>query len=273
MKTHTNEATVKCPIVPFRSGHPEDPTTDIVAVEAPLEIRIGGRDSTILMRTPGHDDELIRGFLFNEGIIRSASDIQATEYPAEQPGVFGGEIIEIRLAQSHRQQSLNRSFLSSSSCGSCGKSSIESLAIDAPSIESQVSISMNLLAKLPDRLKAAQSTFRQTGGVHASGLFSPEGELIAIREDVGRHNALDKLIGWALAENRLPLNQSVLMLSGRISYELVQKAVMASIPIVAAVGAPSSMAIDFADRYGITLVGFVRPDSLNAYTHAARIRQ
>ena len=272
MNSQSNEATVTCSIEQFRAGNPQGPCTDFVAVEAPLEIRFGGNESTILMRTPGHDDELVRGFLFNEGIIRSASDILAIERPAEQPKSFSGQLIEIRLAQSLMQRSLNRSFLSSSSCGSCGKSSIESLAIAAPPIETQLSIHKNVLTGLPDQLKAAQSTFRQTGGVHASGLFTPDGDLIALREDVGRHNALDKIIGWAVGENRLPLNQTVLVLSGRISYELVQKAVMASIPIIVAVGAPSSMAIDFADRYGITLAGFVRENSFNAYTHVSRIQ-
>jgi len=271
MKTRPNEATITCSIEPFRDGNSQGTCTDIAAVEAPLEIRFGGREGTILMRTPGHDDELVRGFLFNEGIIRSASDILSIERPAEQPTSFNGQTIEIRLAQSLQNRSLNRSFLSSSSCGSCGKSSIDSLAIEAPPVKSQISIDMRLLTCLPERLKAAQTTFLQTGGVHASGLFTPEGDLIAIREDVGRHNALDKLIGWAVGENRLPLAESILVLSGRISYELVQKAVMASIPIVTAVGAPSSMAIDFANRYDITLAGFVRPTSLNAYTHAFRI--
>ncbi|MBI1324665.1 formate dehydrogenase accessory sulfurtransferase FdhD [bacterium] len=273
MKTQPNEATVQYSIEQFRGGHRLGPTTDDVAVEAPLEIRVDGHDSTILMRTPGHDEELILGFLFNESVIRSASDVLSIERPAEQPNAFKGQSIEIRLTPARSPQGLNRSFLSSSSCGSCGKSSIDSLAIAAPPVVSQLSINSDLIMRLPDQLKAAQSTFHQTGGVHASGLFTPEGDLIAIREDVGRHNALDKLIGWALGDDRLPLNQCILMLSGRISYELVQKAVMASIPIVAAVGAPSSMAIDIADRYGITLTGFVRPDSLNAYTHATRIRR
>ncbi len=271
MNTRPHEETVTCTIEPIRDGRKQLPRNDIVAVEAPLEIRFDGSPGTILMRTPGHDDELVRGFLFNEGIIRQASDILALERPTGQPEEFDGHLIDIRLTPDRKKHRLDRTFLSSSSCGACGKTSFDALAIDAPRVESRITVNANLLTRLPDRLKASQSTFLQTGGVHASGLFTPEGELIAVREDVGRHNALDKLIGWAVGDNRLPLENSVLVLSGRISYELVQKAVMASIPIVAAVGAPSSMAIDTADRFGITIAGFLRPDSMNAYTHAQRI--
>jgi FdhD protein len=272
MKPLPHEETVACTIEPFRDGRPQGPRTDVVAVEAPLEIRFDGNPGTIMMRTPGHDDELVRGFLFAEGIIRQASDILALDRPTGQPEGLDGHLIDIRLSQDRKQHRLDRTFLSSSSCGACGKTSFDALAIDAPKVESRITVRADILTRLPDRLKASQSTFQQTGGVHASGLFTPEGELIALREDVGRHNALDKLIGWAVAENRLPLDQCVLVLSGRISYELVQKAVMASIPMVAAVGAPSSMAIEIADRYGITLAGFLRPNSMNAYTHASRIR-
>jgi len=271
MKPQANEETIDIAIESFRDGHSQGFRDDNVAVEAPLEIRFGDRNATILMRTPGHDVELVSGFLFVEGFVRSSGEILAIEHPAEQPADFGGQVLHIRLAHNLRKPGFDRNFLSSSSCGACGKSSIDSLTIDAPRIESRISVSSNLLTRLPDILKAAQSTFLRTGGVHASGLFTIEGNLIAIREDVGRHNALDKLIGWALIENRLPLDRSILVLSGRVSYELVQKAIMASIPIIAAVGAPSSMAIELADRYGITLAGFVRHESLNAYTHAWRI--
>jgi len=272
MRTPPSQETAAFTIIPFRDGKSLSPRTDQIAIEAPLEVRFDGGPGTILMRTPGHDDELIRGFLFAEGIIRQAGDVVSLNRPADQPESFNGQIIDIRLAQDRKKIDLDRTFLSSASCGACGKSSIDSLMVRAAPVESEITVSPHVLSTLPEKLRAAQATFLQTGGVHASGLFTPAGELLAIREDVGRHNALDKLIGWALAENRLPLEDCVLVLSGRISYELVQKAVMASIPVVAAVGAPSTLAVSIAENYGITLAGFLRQNSMNAYTHAGRIR-
>ncbi len=245
--------------------------TDSVAIEAPLEIRFGGRPATVLMRTPGHDEELVRGFLYTEGIISRADDIISLHRPDDLPDRLAGNVIEVQLAAMRRRPSLDRSFLSSASCGVCGKRSIDSIEIKATRVESGVTVRRDLLTSLPPRLREAQPTFSLTGGVHASGLFTPEGKLVAVREDVGRHNALDKLIGWALSANLLPLNDHLLLLSGRVSYELVQKAVMASIPIVAAVGAPSSLAVDMAEQFGLTLVGFLHSTGMNVYTNSFRV--
>ena len=239
---------------------------DDVALEAPLEIRFAGRPATVLMRTPGHDEELVRGFLFSEGIITRADDILSMRRPDDLSGPLVGNVIDVQFSATHRRPGLDRSFFSSASCGVCGKRSIESLEMKAARLESAIKVRREVLTSLPGRLKAAQPTFALTGGVHASGLFTPDGELVAVREDVGRHNALDKLIGWALDENLVPLDEYLLLLSGRVSYELVQKAVMASLPIMAAVGAPSSLAVDLAERFNLTLVGFLRP-GLYEYIH------
>lgn len=244
---------------------------DAVAIEAPLEVRFAGRPATVLMRTPGHDEELVRGFLFSEGIVRRADEIVSMRRPDDLPESLAGNVLDVQLATTRRVPTIDRSFLSSASCGACGKRSIDSLEIKAARLDSETQVGRNVLTSLPRRLRDAQPTFSLTGGVHASGLFTPNGDLVAVREDVGRHNALDKLIGWAFAEGRTPLDGHVLLLSGRVSYELVQKAVMASIPIVAAVGAPSSLAVDIAERFNLTLVGFLHPESMNVYTSPFRI--
>jgi FdhD protein len=244
---------------------------DCVAVEAPLEVRIGGKPATVLMRTPGHDEELVRGFLFSEGLIASAADILAMERPTGLTDAQQGNVLAVRLASTRAGSGLDRQFYSSSSCGVCGKKSIASLEVRGPVATSRLSVPRQVLGRLPERLRAEQPAFALTGGVHASGLFTAAGELAAVREDVGRHNALDKLIGWALAAGKLPLSDNVLLVSGRVSYELVQKAVVAGLPFIAAVGAPSSLAVELAERFGITLVGFLRPDALNVYAHAVRV--
>ncbi|MGC8641413.1 MAG: formate dehydrogenase accessory sulfurtransferase FdhD [Isosphaeraceae bacterium] len=244
---------------------------DDVALEAPLEIRVAGRPATVIMRTPGADEELVRGFLFSEGIISRADDILFMHRPDDLPKALAGNVIDVRFEAAGRRKGLDRPFFSSTSCGVCGKKSIASLEIGAAQVESSLRVRRDVLTSLPGRMKAAQPTFALTGGVHASGLFTADGVLVAVREDVGRHNALDKLIGWALKANMVPLVDHLLLLSGRVSYELIQKAVMASIPIVAAVGAPSSLAIDLANRYNPTLVGFLRAEGMNVYTHADRI--
>jgi FdhD protein len=241
---------------------------DWVAAEAPLEIRVSGRPVTVLMRTPGHDEELVRGFFYNEGIISSAEQILSIN-PIEA-GVVGVELAKSRQAFGEAATT-ERSFYSNASCGVCGKTSIASLEINGTEAEMRFQVRRSVLGLLPDRLRDAQTTFAKTGGVHASGLFTVDGNLIALREDVGRHNALDKLIGWALSNGRIPLRDYVLLVSGRVSYEIVQKAIAASIPFIAAVGAPSSLAVDLSKRFGLTLVGFLRPDSMNVYTHEERI--
>lgn len=244
---------------------------DAVAIEAPLEVRFAGRPATVLMRTPGHDEELVRGFLFGEGIIRGTDEILSMRRPDDLPETSAGNVIDVQLVARHRSPGLDRTFISSASCGACGKRSIESLEIRAAPLASTTQVHRDVLTSLPRRLRDAQPTFSLTGGVHASGLFTTDGELLAVREDVGRHNALDKLIGWALGQDLIPLDNHVLLLSGRVSYELVQKALMASIPIVAAVGAPSSLAVDIAERFHLTLVGFLRSDGMNAYTNFGRL--
>jgi FdhD protein len=240
-------------------------------VEAPLEVRFGGKAATVLMRTPGDDEELVRGFLLSEGLITSAEDIVRVSRPAGLSPGEAGNVVDVELYPSPTRPELDRPLYSSSSCGVCGKRSIASLEIAAPRVEATLQVARALLGTLPARLRAAQTTFERTGGVHACGLFAPDGSLVALREDVGRHNAVDKVVGWALAHHLLPLSNHVLMVSGRISFELAQKAVIAGVPILVAVGAPSSFAIQVAERYGLTLVGFLRPASMNVYTHPSRV--
>jgi FdhD protein len=235
--------------------------TDAVAVEEPLELRIGGRAVAVTMRTPGHDEELALGFCLSEGLApldaRPAADLAANVIEVDAPG-FDPE----RLA---------RSFYTSSSCGVCGKGALEAIAVDAPRVESRLTVPAALVASLPERLREAQAAFAVTGGLHATGLFGEGGELLCLREDVGRHNAMDKVIGWAFRERLLPLERSVLCVSGRLSFELVQKAAVAGCPVLVAVGAPSSLAVELAADRGITLCGFVRDGRVNLYTEAWRI--
>jgi FdhD protein len=234
---------------------------DQVAVEEPLEIRIGGRPVAVTMRTPGHDEELAVGFCLSEGLEpRSVSlpeDLAANTVEVDAPGFDAGR--------------LQRSFYTSSSCGVCGKGALEAVAVEAPRVVSPLAVPASLLAELPDRLRRAQPAFEATGGLHATALFTAEGELLCLREDVGRHNAMDKVVGWAYLRDMLPVAEALLCVSGRLSFELVQKAAVAGCPIVAAVGAPSSLAVELAADRGITLCGFVRGGRLNVYTEAWRI--
>jgi FdhD protein len=234
---------------------------DHVAVEEPLEIRIGGRPVAVTMRTPGHDEELALGFCLSEGLRPSGAhlpdDLAANAVDVDAPGFD--------------PQRLQRSFYTSSSCGVCGKGALEAVAVEAPLVVSQLRVPLAFVASLPDRLREAQAAFAVTGGLHATGLFSAGGELLCVREDVGRHNALDKVIGWAFGAGRLPLTDAVLCVSGRLSFELVQKAAVAGCPIMVAVGAPSSLAVELAADRGVTLCGFVRGGTANVYTEAWRI--
>jgi FdhD protein len=234
---------------------------DAVAVEEPLEIRIEGRPVAVTMRTPGHDEELALGFCLSEGLrpeaARLPDDLAANVVEVDAPGFDPG-----RLA---------RSFYTSSSCGVCGKGALEAVAVDAERVASQLRLPFDLVAALPERLRAAQAAFAATGGLHATGLFDPDGTLLCLREDVGRHNAMDKVIGWAFRELRLPLASSVLCVSGRLSFELVQKAAVAGCPVLVAVGAPSSLAVELAADRGITLCGFVRDGGLNVYSEPWRV--
>jgi FdhD protein len=246
---------------------------DSVAVEAPLEVRMAEKPTTVLMRTPGADEELVTGFLFGEGMISGPSDILSISRPIEPAEAERGNVIDVHLANPAAARTLDRLFFSNSSCGVCGKKTIGSIQINAAASDSKLKMARAVLQGLPTRLRAAQSAFAATGGVHASGLFTPAGDLVALREDVGRHNALDKLIGWALAAERIPLADYVLLVSGRVSYEIVQKAACAGVPVVAAVGAPSSIAVELAEQFNLTLVGFLRADSLNVYANGWRVSE
>lgn len=256
--------------------------TDTLTVEEPLELRVGGSPLTVTMRTPGHDIELVHGFLLSEGVIASAADVGLARYceGAVVSGESGFEentynVIDVTLAPHVRAPAtdLARNFYTSSSCGVCGKASIEQLRARTawPVRDDAASWPAALVAALPDRLRAEQRSFERTGGLHAAGLFGRDGELLVVREDVGRHNAVDKVLGWALLAGRLPASGCVLMVSGRASFELTQKAIMAGIPCLAAVSAPSSLAVETAADAGMTLVGFVRGQRLNVYAGAERI--
>ena len=234
---------------------------DRLAVEEPLEIRVNGTAVAVTMRTPGHDEELALGFCLTEG-LRPAS--------ARPPDDLAANVVEVDAPDADLGR-IQRSFYTSSSCGVCGKGALEAVAVDAPRVESDLTVAFAVVAALPEALAAAQATFALTGGLHATGLFTPDGGLLCAREDVGRHNAMDKVIGWALGESRLPLARSVLCVSGRLSFELVQKAAVAGCPVLVAVGAPSSLAVELAQEFGMTLVGFLKPGRFNVYNRADRI--
>lgn len=246
---------------------------DTVVVEEPLEIRVNGVPLAVTMRTPGSDIELAQGFLFTEGIITSRDDIASIRYchSTDNNGHNTYNILDVDLATGILlpDTGIQRNFYTTSSCGICGKASIDAIRQRSrytlhtePAYLDAVAVSA-----MPDTLRAAQKVFDRTGGLHAAGLFAVDGRLLTVREDVGRHNAVDKLIGSAVEQDRLPLSRTVLFMSGRASFELVQKASMAGIPTLAAVSAPSSLAIDLAREVGLTLIGFVRGTSMNVYTH------
>jgi len=254
------------PIQKIESGGASLRAQDLVAVEEPLQIRLGESDVAITMRTPGHDRELALGFLYTEGMLASLDqieDVRVDEAGAVMVSLVAGLVPDIDA----------RRFYVTSSCGICGKASIDALAASGCAMmpAGQPKLAADLVPHFPTRLREAQAIFEHTGGLHAAGLFNTAGELLYLREDVGRHNAVDKLIGAAFLEGRLPLADRVLMLSGRISFELVQKAVTTGIPIVIAVGAPSSLAIETALRFGVTLIGFVRGGHFNVYAGGDRL--
>ncbi|MDF2431639.1 MAG: FdhD protein [Mucilaginibacter sp.] len=258
-------------------------TTDALAVEEPLEIRLKYslnneqiiKSISVTMRTPGYDAELACGFLFTEGIIKNGSDIDSAAHCFIACAENKENIIQLTLKDGivPNLHNADRNFYTTSSCGVCGKGSIDAIRTVSPFIQQadDLNIPVDLLYRLPDLLRQHQEVFSDTGGLHASALFGLQGELLLVKEDVGRHNALDKLIGAALNNNMLPLNQYILLLSGRASFELVQKAAMAGIKIIAAVGAPSSLAVELAEEFSITLIGFLRNKRFNIYTAAHRI--
>ena len=231
---------------------------DAVAVEEPLEIRINGEPIAVTMRTPGHDEELALGFCLTEGLGPRGASL---------PADLAANIVEVDAERTPAA----RSFYTASSCGVCGKGALEAVAVEAPRVDSDLRVGLALVTQLPETLREAQTAFAATGGLHATGLFSPQGELLCAREDVGRHNALDKVVGWAFAAGRLPLAESILCVSGRLSFELVQKAAVAGCPLLVAVGAPSTLAVELAADRGVTLCGFVRDGRANVYTEPWRV--
>lgn len=247
---------------------------DELAAEEPIEIRVEGHSISVVMRTPGNDRELAAGFLFSEGLIESARDIFDITTCVTTNPQYRGNIIDVGLTRpgSFDPERFSRHVLTSASCGLCGKVTIEEALRKRPALQSDLRVSPEMLLSLPTELARHQETFHRTGGLHACALFTAEGKLEQVREDIGRHNALDKLIGWALFEKRLPLREHVLLLSGRVSFEMMQKAHAAGLAIVAAISAPSSLAVQLAEESGQTLAGFLRGRSMNLYTHAGRIQ-
>lgn len=250
--------------------------SETLVVEEPLEIRVNGAAVTVTMRTPGSDFELAQGFLLTEGVIAGREDVQTIRYCG---GAVDGEntynVLDVTLAGGVSAPPLDvtRNFYTTSSCGVCGKASLDAVRLIgrfAPGAD-PATVAVATLQAMPDQLRSAQKLFDSTGGLHAAALFASDGTMLVVREDVGRHNAVDKVIGWALERRRLPLAASVLLVSGRASFELTQKAVMAGIPVLAAVSAPSSLAVSLAEESGITLVAFLREDSMNVYTRADRV--
>jgi FdhD protein len=254
---------------------------DLLAAEEPLGIRVDGIALTMTMRTPGDDVELAAGFLVGEAIVRGRDDIAGMKVcdgttcgHLDHTDDEIGNIVDVALAPGVTvSPGARRSFMTTSACGVCGKTSIDDICVlpQAPLSADGTVFAPAMLASLPEKLREAQRVFSSTGGLHAAGLFNAAGEMLAVREDVGRHNAVDKIVGWALLQDKLPLAGCALLVSGRASFELVQKAVLAGIPLLAAVSAPSSLAADLAEEAGLTLVGFLRGQSMNVYTGASRV--
>lgn len=268
--------TVRRPVLHIADGAPRR-RPDTLAAEEPLEIRVDGRPLAVTMRTPGHDVELAHGFLLTEGVIGDREDVSTARYcdSVDESGRNTYNVLDISLAVgvAPPDDSLERRFYTTSSCGVCGKASLDAVRTRtrfAPA-EDPVTLTPEVLSGLPDALREAQAVFDSTGGLHAAGLFHADGTLVVAREDVGRHNAVDKVLGYALLNGGIPAARTVLMVSGRASFELAQKAVMAGVPVLAAVSAPSSLAVEMARESGMTLVGFLRGTSMNVYAGAQRI--
>jgi FdhD protein len=249
---------------------------DELVTEEPLELRVHGPGQdpeplVVTMRTPGNDFELAAGFCLTEGVLCGADDLATIEYCLGGEGEQLYNVVTARLRAPLRADVRNRTFLSNSSCGICGKAALDEIEVRCAPVAAGPTVAASVIATLPGKLAQRQRVFGQTGGLHAAARFSATGELLAVREDVGRHNALDKLLGDALLERALPLADNIVVLSGRVSFELVQKAAVAGVPVICAVSAPSSLAIAAAERFGQTVVGFVRDDRFNVYAHADRI--
>jgi FdhD protein len=251
---------------------------ETLAVEEPLELRVNGAAITVTMRTPGSDVELAQGFLLTEGVIGERDDIARVEYcrGAGPDGANTYNVLDVTLAPDVSMPDIDvtRNFYTTSSCGVCGKGSIDAvrtISRHSPGDDPTVVASQTISA-MPDRLRSAQRVFASTGGLHGAALFDADGSMLVVREDIGRHNAVDKVIGWAVEQRRIPLSGTVLLVSGRASFELTQKAIMAGIPVLAAVSAPSSLAVDLASQAGLTLVAFLRGESMNVYTRPDRVK-
>ena len=244
---------------------------DFVAREEPLEIRVEGRSVAVVMRTPGHDEELTAGFLVSEGVVHKGRDIlEISQCPST--GNTAGNVVDVLLGGAVvNWESLTRHVFSASSCGICGKTTLDAIFQRFPVVAADWQVSAALVAGLPGKLREAQATFAKTGGLHASAIFDSDGHLVVVREDVGRHNALDKVLGFGLLHDLLPFENNILLVSGRVSFELMQKALAAGIPVVAAISAPSSLAVEFAQDSGQTLIGFLRGETMNVYTHPERV--
>ena len=258
-------------LVRYHSGKNPEVRNDIVAIEEPLEIRVRGKGIGLTMRTPGHDPELAAGFLLTERIVAKREDIieiapcLQSDSPQNTLNVFLSPALKVDLKR------LTRHVFTNSSCGICGKASIDAVRQFFPAIASNLSVSSELLSKLPDRMRAVQRTFALTGGLHAAAIFDQTGELLCLREDIGRHNAVDKILGSCLLSGTFPLDSHVLLVSGRASFEILQKALAARIPIICSVSAPSSLAVEFARQSDQTLVGFLRGDTMNVYAGSERV--
>ncbi|MFD7643329.1 formate dehydrogenase accessory sulfurtransferase FdhD [Kitasatospora sp. NPDC059795] len=267
-------ATVRRRVVRLR-GAERGARPDSLAAEEPLEIRIGGEALTVTMRTPGHDFDLVAGFLVGEGLVGATEELAALRYcaGADEDGANTYNVVDATVRGARPALSAHRNLLTTSACGLCGRDTVDAVRTRSRWDVSADPLTLDpeVLYALPERLRAAQRAFESTGGLHAAALFTADGALLCAREDVGRHNAVDKVVGWALREGLLPLRGHVLLVSGRASFELTQKAALAGLPLLAAVSAPSSLAVDLAEELGLTLVGFLRERTANVYTRADRI--
>jgi FdhD protein len=276
-KHETRKISIKRPLHAPAHPAPAQPQhqsfEDHLAVEEPLEVRIHDEPVAITMRTPGDDFALAAGFLYAEGLLHNAKEIGSLRYCENTQHPELKNVVNLTYASGHKPDlaRLRRNFYATSSCGVCGKNSIDQIKTHAKPIDAKLKVRLDVVYGLGHSLRKAQTLFEKTGGLHAAGVFDEHGVLLSLHEDVGRHNAVDKVVGHMLIQDRVPLSHHLLMVSGRASFEIVQKAVMARIPILAAVSAPSSLAVETARTFGVTLLGFVREDDFNVYTHAERI--
>jgi FdhD protein len=257
-------------VLKLEGEHPKH-IEDEVVVEEPLEIRVNGESVTVTMRTPGNDFDLAVGLLWTEGIVCSRDEIGTIAYCPDEDQPELKNVVNVGLVDVKRKVQSSRTLWANSSCGLCGKATLESIHQACRPITSAITAAGDVLYSLPSRLREAQANFERTGGIHAVGLFDPQGHLLVLREDIGRHNAVDKALGAALTGN-LALAETIMMVSGRLGFEIAQKAVVAGIPIVASISAPSSLAVDLAAEFGMTAIGFLRGRSMNVYTHPERVR-